>query len=334
MKTLVLNSLLSFLTILTLFGCTQTPPSDSSTSGDQPKYKAVATTGMLGDVLQQVLGEEARVKVLMGPGVDPHTYIPTRQDTLDLQNADLIFYNGFHLEGRMGEVLDLLSKDKTVLVATDFLPEGSALSTNEDTVHDPHIWMDASLFSHVTLGIAERMATVDAGNAEAYRARAKAYAEQLEALHQYGIKAVGSIPENNRTLVTAHDAFSYFGRSYGVKLLAVQGISTEAEAGLRDINALVDELVKNNVPAIFFESSVSPKTIQALLEGTQSRGHNVRIGGQLYSDAMGPAGSYEGTYLGMMDHNITIIVHALGGDVPELGFNGKLDPAISGVTLK
>lgn len=312
---------------LTFSGCSQPPSTTHQESNSNAPLQAVATTGMLGDLLQSVLGDKAEVHVLMKPGVDPHTYIPTRQDTLDLQNASLVFYNGYHLEGRMGDILELLGKDKSVLIAADFIPHEKGITTNEGSVHDPHIWTDVSLFREVALGVGEQMATLQPENAAYYRANAAAYADKLQALHDYGTVAMQTLPEDRRILVTAHDAFSYFGRAYGVKVLAVQGISTEAEAGLRDINALIDKIVTNNIPAIFFESSVSPKTIQALLEGTRARGKSIRIGGELYSDAMGPEGTYEGTYIGMMDHNLTTVVRALGGDAPERGFQGLLKPA-------
>ncbi len=323
-------TLLLPLVLLLITACATESPQQSTEATTNGKFNAVATTGMLGDLLQNVLGDKATVRVLMAPGVDPHTYIPTRQDTLDLRDASLIFYNGFHLEGRMGEVLELLGKDKMTIEAAQLIPAERAITTNNGAVEDPHIWTDVDLFREVALALGERMATLQPEHADYFRGNAADYASQLQQLHAYGLQVMDTLPQERRILVTAHDAFAYFGRAYNLRVLAVQGISTEAEAGLRDINALVDELVEQQVPAIFFESSVSPKTIQALLEGTKARGMDIHIGGELFSDAMGAKGTYEGTYIGMMDHNLTLVARALGGTAPQAGLNGRLDPSKSG----
>jgi manganese/zinc/iron transport system substrate-binding protein len=184
--------------------------------------------------------------------------------------------------------------------------------------------MDVSKWKKATEAVAGALGEFDPPNAALYRANADAYALELEALDAYARERIASIPGNQRLMITAHDAFNYMGAAYGLEVKGIQGLSTESEAGLHDINALVDLLVERQVPAVFVESSVSDKNVKALVEGAAARGHKVKVGGELFSDAMGPAGTYEGTYVGMIDHNVTVIARALGGDAPERGLNGKL----------
>jgi len=190
--------------------------------------------------------------------------------------------------------------------------------------YDPHLWMDVSVWSKCVDVIAESLADYAPQYADSFRANAEAYKQELEKLHQYGIESIRTIPEGRRILITSHDAFNYFGRAYGLEVQGVQGLSTESEAGLQRINELVDLLVEKQVSAVFVESSVPPENIEALMEGARSKGHQVVIGGELYSDAMGEQASYEGTYIGMLDHNITLVTRGLGGNAPEGGFQGKL----------
>jgi manganese/zinc/iron transport system substrate-binding protein len=193
-----------------------------------------------------------------------------------------------------------------------------------DGHHDPHVWMDVSAWSQCVEGVADALAEFDATHADAYRANADSYRRQLSELHDYGLKSTDSIPAESRLLITSHDAFNYFGRAYGLDVQGVQGISTDSEAGLQRINELVDMLVARKVRAVFVESSVPRKNIEALVEGARAKNHNIAIGGELFSDAMGAAGTYEGTYIGMLDHNITLITRALGGQAPAKGMQGKL----------
>ncbi len=296
----------------------------------QPKaypYKITATVGMVSDIVTHVAGDKAVVTGIVGPGIDPHLYKATRDDVALLVRADVIFYSGLMLEGKMADTLIKVGRNKPVFAVTESIDEKYLLSPDDmGGHHDPHVWMDASAWSQCVGAIAKHLSEYDPSNATVYQANADALRKQIDALHEYGKKTVATIPEKSRVLVTSHDAFNYFGRAYGLDVRGVQGISTESEAGLADINNLVQFLVDQNVRAVFVETSVPQKNIRALIDGTSARGHAVRIGGELFSDAMGPAGTYEGTYVGMIDHNITIVVRALGGEAPAGGFQGKLKP--------
>ena len=289
-------------------------------------YKITTTIGMVGDIVRQVAGEAAVVRNIIGEGVDPHLYKPTRGDVVALQSADVIFYSGLMLEGKMTDTLiKVAASGKAVFAVTELLDKEWLLEPPEFAGHfDPHVWMDASAWSKAVEAVAVALGEFDEPNAEAYRSNAVRYRKELEGLHEYAKRTIGSIPEGQRILITAHDAFNYFGRAYGLTVMGVQGISTESEAGLQDINGLVDILVAQRVPAVFFETSVAEKNVLALVEGARYRGHQVVVGGSLYSDAMGAAGTYEGTYIGMIDHNVTTIARALGGTPPPRGMSGRL----------
>jgi len=291
-------------------------------------YQIVATCGMVTDVVREVAGAHARVIGLMGEGVDPHLYKPTRDDVNRLLQADAVFYSGLMLEGRMTDTfLKIARKGTPVFAVTELLDEKFLLEPEDMAGHtDPHVWMDVQGWMAATRAIAQSLSSVDPAHAEDYATRAKRYLEQLQRLDDYARSSLATVPKDRRVLVTAHDAFNYFGRAYGLEVRGIQGISTESEAGVADINRLVEDMVKRKIPALFVESSVSDKNIKALIEGCRARGHTVRIGGELFSDAMGKPGSYEGTYVGMIDHNVTLIARALGGDAPARGLNGKLSP--------
>lgn len=292
-------------------------------------YTIVTTCGMVTDIVREVAGNKARVLGLMGEGVDPHLYKPTRDDVAKLLQADVVFYSGLMLEGRMTDTfLKVARRGAPVFAVTELLDEKFLLEPKEFQGHtDPHVWMDVSGWMEAVKVVARSLGEVDAAHAAFYQANAKRYNLELAKLDAYAKKSIASIPQARRVLVTAHDAFNYFGRAYGIEVLGIQGISTESEAGVADINKLVDLLVQRKIPAIFVESSVSDKNIRALIEGANARGHPVRVGGELFSDAMGKPGTYEGTYIGMIDHNVTVIGRALGGEVPERGLNGKLKSA-------
>ena len=287
---------------------------------------AVTTIAMIGDVVGRIGGDRVKVENLIGEGVDPHLYKPTANDVKKLQAADIVFYNGLLLEGKMTDIFVKIARSgKPVHAVTDsIVNQGGYVMSTGDEHYDPHVWMDVAGWSKATGDIAESLAKFDAPNAAAYRERATAYAAELEKLDAYARKSLASIPEKQRVLVTAHDAFSYMARAYGLEVRGIQGISTESEAGLKDINELVSYIVERKIPAVFVESSVPRKSVEALVEGARSKGHEVKIGGELFSDAMGAAGTYEGTYIGMIDHNVTLIARALGGEAPEKGLNGKL----------
>jgi len=295
--------------------------------GDRPQV--LCTTGMIADVAREIAGERAEVESLMGSGVDPHLYKPTRSDIAKLLRSDIVLYNGLHLEGKMTAAFERAQGGgrggRTVIAVGDAIDSSLILESDETQGHpDPHLWMDPTAWRNIIPVIEAALVERDPNGSEHYRARAESYSEQLDALDAYAERVLGSIPETGRVLVTAHDAFGYMSRRYGIDVVGIQGISTESEAGLRDIERLVDLLVNRNVRAVFVESTVSDRNIKALIEGAGARGHEVTIGGKLFSDAMGAPGTYEGTYIGMIDHNVTTIARALGGDAPETGLNGKL----------
>lgn len=330
-----MNRLLLLLAGLALAaGCSpgaQSSPSPGQASGTfqggRP-IQAVATVGMVADIVRHVGGPHVQVQQMMGAGVDPHLYKATRDDVLMMKHGDIIFYNGLMLEGKMTDVLIKVARDKPVIAVTELIDEAWLLEPEDFQGHyDPHVWMDVSAWSTCVEAVAQALAEFDPDHAADYQARAKAYQEQLEQLHAYGQKSLATIPHQSRVLITSHDAFNYFGRAYHLDVQGVQGLSTESEAGLQRVNELVGMIVKKQVKAVFVESSVSRKNIQALVEGARAQGHEVKIGGVLYSDAMGEEGTYEGTYLGMLDHNITLVTRALGGDAPEKGMQGKLTHA-------
>ena len=288
--------------------------------------EVVTTTAMVADITRQVAGEHANVQSLMGEGVDPHLYKPTAADAKVILGADIIFYSGLMLEGRMADTFFKAARmGKVVYPVTELLDEAYLLEPEEFEGHwDPHVWNDVAAWSKAVDAIAEAFCEQDPDNCASYKANAKVYQKELTTLNEYAVKVLSSIPKDKRVLVTAHDAFNYFGRAYEVEVLGVQGLSTESEAGIEDINKLVDILVDRNIDAVFIESSVSDRNTKALIEGAKAKGHTVRIGGTLFSDAMGASGTYEGTYVGMIDHNTTIIAQSLGGSAPEKGLNGKL----------
>jgi manganese/zinc/iron transport system substrate-binding protein len=288
--------------------------------------RIVTTTAMITDIVRTVAGERAEVVGLIGQGVDPHLYKPTRNDVRLLDGADIVFYNGLFLEGRMDAVFrDLADAGKPVFAVTDGLERESLRHPPESDAHaDPHVWMDVAAWRTCVEYVAERLSSQLPEHADEFRRNASRLQEELRELDAYVRDSVASIPETSRVLVTAHDAFGYFGRAYDIEIRSVQGISTESEAGIRDINELVDFLVERKIQAVFAESSVTSDHLQAVIEGAASRGWTVRIGGELFSDAMGSAETYEGTYIGMLDHNATRITRALGGQAPERGWRGRL----------
>lgn len=290
-------------------------------TGNEP-HRIVATVGMVGDIVTNVAGDKAEVSVIMGSGVDPHLYAPTRDDVARMLGADAIFYVGLLLEGRMVDALISVGRSQPVYAVTELIDAKNLIEAQGH--YDPHVWMDVSAWSQAVDAVAQALAEFDPANADVYLQNASDYQQKLNALHAYGRQSIASIPVEP-ILITSHDAFNYFGKAYGLEVLGIQGLSTVSEAGLERINDLVDLLVVNKLPAVFIESTVSAQNIQALIEGARARGHAVQIGGELYSDAMGSSGTYEGTYIGMMDHNITVVTLGLGGKAPARGMQGKLN---------
>ena len=313
------------LALLPLAALALSSCSDEPARGEGP-LRVVATIGMIADVVRSVAGPHAEVEGIIGEGVDPHLYKPTAADVKAMQSADIVFYNGLMLEGKMADVLvKLAGSGRAVHAVTEaVLEDPDFVLTDEEEHDDPHVWMDVAAWSKAVSVIEKGLSEADPANAASYRENASAYREQLAGLDTYAREVLATVPPERRVLVTAHDAFGYLARAYGIEVRGVQGLSTESEAGVKDIEDLVSFLVERKIPAVFVESSVSDKNIRALLEGAAAKGHEVVIGGELFSDAMGPAGSYEGTYIGMIDHNVTTITRALGGNAPEKGFRGKL----------
>ncbi len=290
-------------------------------------YRVGATVGMVSDIVSEVAGDRAAVTNIIGAGVDPHVYSPTRSDVAVLLRSDIVFYAGLLLEGQMTEILSKVGRSRPVVAVTERLQLEELIHDAETSHHDPHVWMDVRGWMKAVAVVRDALAGFDPENRAGYRARAEAYLAKMAALDDYTRRVIASIPQNQRVMITAHDAFNYFGRAYQIEVMGIQGLSTESEAGLKDINRIVDVLVQRKIPAVFVETSVSDKNVKALIEGARSRGHAVRIGGELFSDAMGKSGTYEGTYIGMIDHNATIIARALGGEAPETGMQGKLAPS-------
>jgi manganese/zinc/iron transport system substrate-binding protein len=285
----------------------------------QAPLNVLATIGMIADVVDNVAGECVEVTTLMGAGVDPHLYQASAQDVQLMQDADIILYSGYVLEGQLGDVLNRFADIKpTVAVSPASIETGDLITVQDIYGIDPHLWMDVSLWSKIAPTIAETLAELAPECAEDMMARAEDYQTQLSALHEWVGESIASIPEQQRVLVTAHDAFNYYARAYGIEVASIQGISTEAEAAVADIRETVDIVVESQVPAVFVESTINPRTIESVLQAARERGQQVEIGGELSSDAMGAEGTAGGTYIGMLYENTVTITEALGGTVPPL----------------
>ncbi len=293
---------------VSVFGCA---PAPAPTTG---ALTVVATTGMVADVVRAVGGDHVTVRTLIGPGVDPHLHSPTRDDAAAILSADIVFYSGLHLEGKMGEVLASATRSTKAVGLAESLPPSLLLHPEENArQHDPHVWMDASLWAQTVPSVVRALSEIRPALQSTFETRGAEYVQQLEDLHATGLRLLSTIPRERRLLVTSHDAFRYFGRAYGLEVQAIQGISTESEAGLSRVNELVDLLVQRQVPAVFIESTISPKSIRALIDSAAARGHPVRIGGELFADALGRTGSPEETYVGMLAYNLRTIAQELGG---------------------
>ena len=293
---------------LLLVGCS----GEKATTDKEKQGVVVTTTGQIADAIKEISGDHLTVTALMGPGVDPHLYKATQSDLKKLDEAEAIFYNGLHLEGQMLAIFEQMSEEKTVFAAAENLNEKSLLAAEGDTkLHDPHLWFELDLWKEVVDGIGDTLVKEYPQFKEDFEANEAAYLHELDELKTYAQQRIREIPKDQRILVTAHDAFNYFGASQGFDVRGLQGLSTDSEYGVKDVQEMVDFLVANNIKAIFVESSVSDKAMNAVIEGAKRKGHDVVIGGELFSDAMGAAGTAEGTYLGMYKHNVDTIVDAL-----------------------
>lgn len=292
----------------------------------QERLSVVTTTGMIADAVREVGGELVEVTALMGPGVDPHAYRQTRSDIVAMADADLVLWHGLYLEAQLEDFLLELGETRPVVALAEELPRNLLISHDDyEGRYDPHVWMNPNLWSLVVLEARDALTDLRPEDADTFRVNAEAHLAELAALAQYTTGVLSSVPAESRVLLSAHDAFNYFGSAYGFEVVGIQGISTESEAGLQRIAELVDMLVERDIGAVFVESSVSDRNIRALIEGAAARDHEVIIGGELFSDAMGEERTYEGTYVGMIDHNATVIARALGGDVPDRGMAGLLN---------
>lgn len=279
-------------------------PSDTK----HDKILIVTTTGHIADMVKNLVKDQAEVIALMGPGVDPHLYKASLSDLKLLTSADLILYSGLHLEGKMGEIFLKLSKTKRVHAVTDGIPKDKLLMVDtKNHVPDPHIWFDVNLWRYCLKEALKTLVALDPAHSKAYKENAESYDQQLQKLDKEVLKDIQSIPRQQRVLVTAHDAFGYFGRAYDIEVIGLQGISTLSEYGLNEITSLTRLLSERKIHAVFVETSVSEKAIQSVIEGCRQKGHEVKIGGSLYSDALGEPSSADGTYIGMFRHNVLLI---------------------------
>lgn len=284
----------------------------TSSATNDDRLRVVTTTGQLGDAVVRIGGEHVRVDVLMGPGVDPHLFVASEGDVSLLQQADVIFYNGLFLEAQMADVLRQIGERKSSVAAAEVIDPTLLLPwADYSDEYDPHVWFDVTLWKQVVGTVRDTLAEVDAANADAYQANADVYLGELDELHAYVQQRAAELPPAQRVLITAHDAFHYFGRAYGFDVRGLQGISTAAEAGTADVRELADYIAERQIPAIFIESSVPVRNVEALQAAVADRGATVEIGGELYSDALGDPESKGATYVGMVRHNIDTIVDAL-----------------------
>ena len=294
--------------VLLCLGCAQ----DGKKKRDG-KLRVVTTTTMLTDLLKKIGGDAIRIDGLMGSGVDPHLYKASEGDVSKLFNADVVFYNGLHLEGKLEEVFGKMKQQNKVTLAVSDALDPSRLigSENFASNFDPHIWFDVENWKKVTQYVSKQLAEIDPDNAVIYRENAEDYLGRLDALQNQVVSISNALPNERRILVTAHDAFNYFGKAYNFEVVGLQGISTATEAGVQDVQQLASFIVQHKVKAIFVESSIPRRTVEALQAAVEAKGEKVAIGGTLYSDALGSPRSDEGTYIGMFTYNVKTIVKAL-----------------------
>ena len=295
------------LVALSIIGC------GSNEEAKNGKLNVVTTTSMITDLVKNVGGDMINTQGLMGAGVDPHLYKASAGDVTKLATADIIFYNGLHLEGKLVEVFEKMgSAVKSQVALGEHLDKGTLIGSDYfASNYDPHVWFNIQYFQKFVSAVVDELSAKDPKNSEQYKANGTAYIEKLEALEMEIKEVIETLPKEKRILVTAHDAFNYFGKSYGFEVVGLQGLSTATEAGVQDVQRLSQFIIDKQVKAIFIESSVPRRTIEALEAAVQAKGHNVTIGGSLYSDALGNEGTVEGTYIGMFTYNVNTIVNAL-----------------------
>ncbi len=301
---------LAVLAALVLAGCTEGGFRLPDVAGRD--VRVVTTTNFITDLAREVGGDRVQVTGLMGPGVDPHLYKASARDVRTLRQADLVLYGGLDLEGKMDDVFEELGRRRPVTAVTDGIPRAKLLGTDQaDETYDPHVWFDVSLWMDATREAQRALTRVDPAGEATYRANAEAYLRELRALDREVAEGIAAIPQASRVLVTSHDAFRYFGRRYGLEVVAIQGISTATEATTADIERVAGVVAERRLQGVFLESSVPQQTIDAVLDAARDRGQDARIGGELYTDAAGDEGTPEGTYAGMVRANVDKIVEAL-----------------------
>ena len=312
--------------IALLAACSDNGKDTTNTSDNPDRPVIVATTGMIADAARNIAADLATVHQLMGPGVDPHLYAATPSDTRRLLDADLVLYNGLFLEGKLSDALKRASsEDKPAIPVTERVDPALLIAPDQfEAAHDPHLWMDPAAWKNADEVIRDQIINIDPEHEPEYRQNAADYLAEIDEIDAYAERVLASVPPEQRVLITAHDAFNYFGERFGFEVLGIQGLSTESEAGIRRINDIVNLIVNRRVAAVFIESTVNERNVRALIEPAARRSHTVTIAGSLFSDAMGPSQTYEGTYIGMIDHNATTIARALGGNAPEKGHHGRL----------
>ena len=296
---------ITILAVIIVLGC-------KNNKQDNGKLNVVVTTSMLTDLVKNIGGDLINIQGLMGAGVDPHLYKASEGDVSKLFNADVIFYNGLHLEGKLVEVFEKMEAQKTTVALGEFLAKDGLIGSDYfASNYDPHVWFNIQYFKEFSDKVTNVLSNKDPKNAGSYTVNNIAFQQELDLLQTRVVNTIATLAPEKRILVTAHDAFNYFGKAYGFKVVGLQGLSTATEAGVQDVQQLSEYIIKNKVKAVFIESSVPRRTIEALEAAVLSKGHQVSIGGSLYSDALGDAGSVEGTYIGMFLYNVKTIVTAL-----------------------
>lgn len=300
-----MKKIIPLLFAIILLGCKEQ-------SKKSEKLNIVTTTTMITDLIKNIGGGHVEINGLMGAGVDPHLYKASEGDVSKLYEADIIFYGGLHLEGKLVDIFEKMEGKKNTVSLGDRLPKNQLIPSEYfASNYDPHVWFNIQFFKQFAQIVTDELSKADAKNAASYSENNKKYQEKLDSLESEIKAIIATLPEEKRILVTAHDAFNYFGKSYGFNVVGLQGISTATEAGVKDVQNVSEFIITNNIKAIFIESSVPRRTIEALQEAVLSKKHNVEIGGSLYSDALGNPGTEEGTYIGMFKYNVNTIVNAL-----------------------
>ena len=297
---------ITILVLLFLCSC-------NKNSKKNEKLTVVATTSQVTDIVKVIAGDLVNLEGLMGAGVDPHLYKASEGDVTKIYNADIIFYNGLHLEGKLEDILKKMNhQNKNTVAVSDAISKSNLISSKDfASNYDPHFWFNIDLWKKAVYIVATKLGVLDAKNANKYFVNAEKYVQKLNDLQLSITSKLKALPEEKRILVTAHDAFAYFGKEYHFQVVSLQGLSTVTEAGVKDVQRIANFIIENKIKAIFIESSVPVRTVKALQAAVKSKGHEVSIGGTLFSDALGASGTIEGTYIGMYEYNMNTIIKAL-----------------------